>query len=219
MDCLIQRLNEITARLIAEEKVLKRDDQTVLACHGKLDGLETLFFGTPLHVDSPRDRTPHNRVAGNTANYNSEGSREKRNEVQLESRPSSPEQQPISNGGTVSALKQQGLLRRISKAAHDLRNRHEELKHVHDLAIIQAERAAQRILSLEARVQELESGLNNSHSSYTYLKLQLKALEAQALRYIPADDEEGLVEGFQQWKKDWRDLDGRTKVRQKRLLG
>jgi hypothetical protein len=40
-------------------------------------------------------------------------------------------------------------------------------------------------------------------------------LEVQALRYIPADDEEGLVEGFQRWKKDWIDVDGRIKARQK----
>jgi hypothetical protein len=57
-----------------------------------------------------------------------------------------------------------------------------------------------------------ESDLNASRSSYTFLKLQLKTLEVQALRYIPADDDEGIVEGFQRWKKDWRDLDRRAKT-------
>jgi hypothetical protein len=114
MDCLIQRLNEITARLIAEEKVLKRDDGTVLACHGKLDELETLFFGAVLRADGPRDRS-----AGNDSDNNDQ---------QLTSRPSGSEQRPTCYGKTVSAQEQQELLRRMSGAARELRNRYEELK-------------------------------------------------------------------------------------------
>ncbi|KAH0536989.1 hypothetical protein GP486_008848 [Trichoglossum hirsutum] len=194
MDCLIQRLNEITARLIAEEKVLEGDDGTVLACHGKLDALEALVWGTVVRADddSGLRSTPTSSGSGQTS---------------------------TGHGETLSAQEQQELSRRISNAARELRNRREELKHVHDLAIIQAEHAAQRILSLESEVRELESDLEASQSSHSFLKLQLKVLEVQALRYIPADDEEGLVEGFQRWKKDWADLDGRLKTRQKRALG
>jgi hypothetical protein len=60
-----------------------------------------------------------------------------------------------------------------------------------------------------------ESDLTASQSSYTFLKLQLKALEVQALRYIPPDDDEGLVEGFQRWKEDWRELDGHFRTRRR----
>jgi hypothetical protein len=123
MDYLIQRLNEITARLIAEEKVVKRDDRTVLACHGKLDGLERLFFGALLHADSPRDRTLHSRTAGNDTSTDDD---ENNNGQRLMSRPGGSDQASIC---PVSVQKQQHeFVRRISKAAHELRNRHEELK-------------------------------------------------------------------------------------------
>jgi hypothetical protein len=123
MDCLIQRLNEITARLIAEEKVLKRDDRTVLACHGKLNGLETLFFGTVPHADGPRDRALRNRSAGNGSN-----TADSDNDLQLTPRPSSSEQRPICHGENIPEQDQQELLRRISRASHELRNRFEEMK-------------------------------------------------------------------------------------------
>jgi hypothetical protein len=185
MESLIQRLNEITARLIAEEKVLQQDGETLLECHGKLDGLETLVFGAFLHADAPRDRTPHracgNRDGGDAAtiaspdrNSDNDDSREDSDRPQSPSRPRSPEQRQTCRGGTLPVQQQQELVRRIARAAHELRNRHEELKvralisqlkpnvrrltrkqHVHDLAIIQAGRAAQRILSLEAEVREL----------------------------------------------------------------
>ncbi|KAI9770704.1 MAG: hypothetical protein M1840_002954 [Geoglossum simile] len=215
MEGLIQRLNEITARLIAEEKVLQKDDGALLECHGKLDGLETLVFGDVLHADPPRDRPPAaTTIPSPNRNNDNDGSRKDSDRPQLPSRPRSPEQRQTCRGETLSALQHQELFRRISGAAHGLRNRHEELKHVHDLAIIQAGRAAQRILSLEAEVRRLESDLTTSQSSYTFLKLQFKMLEVQALRYIPADDDEGLVEGFRRWKEDWTELDGKAKTGQ-----
>jgi hypothetical protein len=60
-----------------------------------------------------------------------------------------------------------------------------------------------------------EADLYAWQSTHVFLKVQLKALEAQALPYIPVGDEEGLLEGFEIWKLDWKDVDGRIKARQK----
>lgn len=144
MESLIQRLNEITARLIAEEKVLKRDEVTLLACHGKLDGLEELAFGTVLHRESPRDRTLHSRMPGNNDQENSatttaspswlnnDDHRKSNDRPQFPPRASVPEESLICHGETILAQEQQRqqqqLLQRISRAAQELRNRHEELK-------------------------------------------------------------------------------------------
>jgi hypothetical protein len=141
MESLIQRLNEVTARLIAEEKALQRDDSTLLACHGQLDGLEALVFGG---LERSRDRTPHHRASGDSDHSgaaatiptipapdrsNNGGDRRECNyQPRVPPHPSPPEQTPIGHGEALSASQQQALLRRISKAAQGLRNRHEELK-------------------------------------------------------------------------------------------
>ena len=113
---------------------MQRDDKTLLECHGKLNGFETLVFGGFLHADSPRDRTGRTSGNGNSdivpnPNSNNDDNRESSDRPQFPSRPSSSEQRlTIGHGGAISAQQQQELFRRISRAAQELRNRREELK-------------------------------------------------------------------------------------------
>ncbi|KAI9697184.1 MAG: hypothetical protein M1836_004748 [Candelina mexicana] len=129
---------------------------------------------------------------------------------------------PIASSSQVQAYSQRAMLEegrqvllRVSKVAAELQCRCEEMKHIYDLSIIRAEKAAQRIVALETDVTTLESDLEANASALTYLKLQLKVLEVQASPYIPLDDRDGLTAGIQRWKMDWADADMRFRERRR----
>ncbi|KAI9761352.1 MAG: hypothetical protein M1835_008192 [Candelina submexicana] len=140
----------------------------------------------------------------------------------IQSRDYAPIMAPIASSSQVQAYGQRAMLEqsrqvllRVSKVAAELRCRCEEMKHIHDLSTIRAEKAAQRIVALETDVTTLESGLEANASALTYLKLQLKVLEVQASPYIPLDDRDGLRAGIQRWKMDWADADMRFRERRR----
>ena len=60
------------------------------------------------------------------------------------------------------------------------------------------------------------SDIDAYQSELNFLKIQLKALEVQASRYIVRDDDKELSEGIRSWKSDWMELDKQLKARQKR---
>lgn len=47
----------------------------------------------------------------------------------------------------------------------------------------------------------------------TYLKLQLRMLEAQTLPYVSEIEEDDLSAGIQRWKLDWAEVDNRHRKR------
>lgn len=47
----------------------------------------------------------------------------------------------------------------------------------------------------------------------TYLKLQLRMIEAQALPYMPEIEEDDLSAGIQRWKLDWAEVENRHRKR------
>lgn len=47
----------------------------------------------------------------------------------------------------------------------------------------------------------------------TYLKLQLRMIEAQTLPYMPKREEDDLSAGIQRWKLDWAEVENRHRKR------
>lgn len=47
----------------------------------------------------------------------------------------------------------------------------------------------------------------------TYLKLQLRMIEAQTLPYVPEIEEDDLSAGIQRWKLDWAEVENRHRKR------
>ncbi|KAI9836904.1 MAG: hypothetical protein M1819_001069 [Sarea resinae] len=94
--------------------------------------------------------------------------------------PSSPP--PFSPVSTTSTSSESpSLLTRIVRLVTELQRRNEEFKHIHDITIIQSEAATQRIIELEHTVESLQTEALDTTTDLTYLRLQLKALEIQAL--------------------------------------
>ncbi|KAI1846451.1 hypothetical protein JX266_007348 [Neoarthrinium moseri] len=76
-------------------------------------------------------------------------------------------------------------------------------QHIHDLLITRAERAAQRIIYLEGRVQELENERNEGEMDILNLQIQMKAIEVQCLGHLPKDADPELLDSIETWKAEW----------------
>ncbi|KAK7948211.1 uncharacterized protein PG986_009097 [Apiospora aurea] len=85
----------------------------------------------------------------------------------------------------------------------NLKARQEEQDHIHSLLITRAERAAQRIICLEERVQELEQEQSEGEMDILNLQIQLSAIEVQCLGYVPEDADPELMESINLWKAEW----------------
>ncbi|EMR61800.1 hypothetical protein UCREL1_11270 [Eutypa lata UCREL1] len=83
---------------------------------------------------------------------------------------------------------------------------------------MRAERAAQRIMYLEKRVQELENERNENEMEILNLQFQLKAIEVQCLSYVPKDADQDLRESISAWKTEWSALK-RKRSRKKEYAG
>lgn len=84
--------------------------------------------------------------------------------------------------------------------------------------MLRAERAAERILLLEYRIAEMEDDFEANQSELKYLRIQLKAIEAQCSEYIPRQEDPELTEAIKNWKVDWEDIDRRSKARRNKCL-
>lgn len=80
-----------------------------------------------------------------------------------------------------------------------------------------AERAAQRILFLQSRVQDLESELQESDADLSHLRLGLKAIEVQCPRDAVLADAE-LARSIANWKQDYAELKKRRASRRSARL-
>ncbi|KAI1083937.1 hypothetical protein F5B20DRAFT_359417 [Whalleya microplaca] len=100
----------------------------------------------------------------------------------------------------------QKLCKEMEEVITNLRLRREETEHIHELLIMRAERAAQRIIQLEGQVGELERERNEGEMEMLNLQIQLKAIEVQCLSYVPKDADEDLRESISAWKTEWSAL-------------
>jgi hypothetical protein len=57
-----------------------------------------------------------------------------------------------------------------------------------------------------------DTDFETNQSELSFLRLQLRAIEVQSLEYIKANTDEELSQSINQWKKDWKDVDQRTKA-------
>ncbi|KAI9793021.1 MAG: hypothetical protein M1833_000842 [Piccolia ochrophora] len=219
---LLQRLLALTNRL--RDSALP-EGETLETLHGKVDDLEIAVEST---------------VAGRTLLTEQSQCLIEDQSATIPSEISSPTTFPMSAQGTDVPIHsnishdagvRDEVLTRVTKAVLSLQQRNEEFKvyhyrspliaaltvqqHLHDIWIMKTERAAQRILSLESQAQEMETDLATDESELTYLKVQLKTLEVQAVNHRPEEEDAMLTEGIRRWKLDWADVDQRFYSRRK----
>ena len=91
--------------------------------------------------------------------------------------------------------------------------------------------ATRRILALESRIGEMfvslplypyilkpfrEADLDANQSELKFLRIQLKAVEAQCSQCVPQDIDPELSQSIMSWKLDWQDIDRRSKARRQK---
>ncbi|KFY70306.1 hypothetical protein V499_09280 [Pseudogymnoascus sp. VKM F-103] len=121
---------------------------------------------------------------------------------------------------TKSALlaeEAEALLVQLTKTVSELKERREESEHIHDLLVVRAEKAAQRVIELEDHVSELDADYESTESELNFLRVQLRALEVQGLDYVQFNDDEELTQSIINWKQQWADVEQRTKARRRKI--
>ncbi|MBE7179679.1 MAG: hypothetical protein INR71_00440 [Terriglobus roseus] len=114
------------------------------------------------------------------------------------------------------------LVARVTKVAKELRERHEEVRHLNDQMVGRLENASNEVLHLRSENEALRADLSFDHSELLFLKLQLKAVQLSIEPHIPADGQytssvsKSLSEGLERWKKDWKDVDLKFQARRAR---
>lgn len=58
-----------------------------------------------------------------------------------------------------------------------------------------------------------EDDFESNQSELRFLRIQLKAIEAQCSQSVPRDEDEELSRSIMNWKGDWEDIDRRSKAR------
>ncbi|WQF81652.1 hypothetical protein CDEST_06666 [Colletotrichum destructivum] len=212
---LIQRLNDLTQKLLAGEGV---PDTSVSALHGKLDELESVLAGEPPQATpqgKPKTWPPMDAQSVEHESLWTSPShswfRSGLSEISPSFRSSFRRDTP-SPEPTVEKKPAVDTFRIASEAAKlnseletlvtNLKARQEESEHIHQLLVTRAERAAQRIIFLQGRVRDLEEELQENDSELTYLRLGLKAIEVQC----PTEMDPDLAQSINNWKTDWSDL-------------
>lgn len=224
-DVLVQRLNDLAAQLSQQEDL--REDN-VNSLHAKVDEMEKSLSTRSL---LPQRRPPRSRPATSTGGERDpfwgsltpgrviprmsnllmptqkSASTQTTKESPTESGAEAAGKKRISTAevGRIAAEAQK-LQKELEAVTSSLRARQEETDHIHELLIMRAERAAQRIIHLEKRIKELEIERNEGEMEMLNLQIQLKAIEVQCLSYVPKDADEDLRESISAWKTEWSAL-------------
>lgn len=64
-----------------------------------------------------------------------------------------------------------------------------------------------------------EDEVQENESEFSHLRLQLRAVEASCLEYLPQDADQDLLQSIENWKKDWASLKKRMADRHHRPHG
>ncbi|KAL2882477.1 hypothetical protein SGCOL_002217 [Colletotrichum sp. CLE4] len=187
------------------------------AMHGKLDEIDTVLAGEPPQA-TPQGKPKNWQADARSVEHESLWTspspswfRSGLSEISPSFR-SSFRRDTLSPEPTVERKPAVDTFRIASEAAKlnieleslvtNLKARQEESEHIHQLLVTRAERAAQRIIFLQGRVQSLEEELQENDSELSYLRLGLKAIEVQC----PTDIDDDLAQSIQNWKTDWTAL-------------
>ncbi|CAJ2511595.1 Uu.00g072200.m01.CDS01 [Anthostomella pinea] len=245
-DVLIQRLNDLAAKLSQQDHVR---EQNVNSLHAKVDEMENVLLtpGYPLSFKSRKSKKSKPKSLNlRISRHDPEVSWESPRLGQLlsdDSYQSSPTQvsSSVNAGGghhgnptetdashspSMSKARAeqvvaeaQTLCKGMEEVIISLRARQEETEHIHGLLITRAERAAQHIICLEARLKELESERNEGEMDMLNLQIQLKAIEVQSLSYVPKDADPDLRASIAVWKEEWSTLKRRRAKKKAEQLG
>jgi len=109
------------------------------------------------------------------------------------------------------------LSSKLAATLSELHTRKEESDHVHDLLITRAEKAAERILSLEGHIKELEEDFEANQSELRFMRIQVQAVQVQCAQYLPQNEDVELTQSIMNWKIDWEDIDQRSKARRRKF--
>ncbi|OTB04161.1 hypothetical protein M426DRAFT_321009 [Hypoxylon sp. CI-4A] len=240
-DVLVQRLNDLAAKLNHEEYL--REDN-VNGLHAKVDEMEKFLSAR----DHPARRTPERSRPASLVFQSTRSevdpfwksltpgriipsisdaplSTKKSSSTQTEVRPDASGV-GVTEGRAMSPSEASRIVaeanrlnKEMEEVASALRARQEESDHIHDMLITRAERAAQRIIFLERRVRELEREKSEGEMEMLNLQIQLKAIEVQCLDYVPKDVDEELHESIATWKTEWSAMKQRRARRKAGLAG
>lgn len=218
-DVLIERLNDLITQLSQANSL---EDGAVSAIHSQVDKIERVLRGgdaqtprSPGLLETPREddtfwgpatptrnlkmRLPHiSPKSGHSPVYN--------------------EPKMDTSRAAEVAKAAEDLSSKLATTVAELQKRKEESDQVHDLLLTKVEQAAERILLLEYRIAEMEDDFEANQSELKYLRIQLKAIEAQASPYIPRSEDPELTQAIKNWKIDWEDIDRKSKARRQKCL-
>ncbi|TRX97471.1 hypothetical protein FHL15_001749 [Xylaria flabelliformis] len=216
-DGLVQRLNDLAARLSQQHHV-RNEDIDVL--HAKVDELENVLH-TP-HKSSKRETRPPRPPPLSLDDDNQDGSNHTWEPPDPGSplpsdafsltlpKPASPSPKTGIDHQAQRKAKSRASKLTVAQAEQVLaeaQDLHKSLEvHIHALLITRLERAAQRIIELEEQLQDLEIQRKESETELLNLRIQLKAIEVQCLSYVPKDADRELSESIDVWKKEWSAL-------------
>ncbi|KAI0162799.1 hypothetical protein BJ166DRAFT_278700 [Pestalotiopsis sp. NC0098] len=222
-DVLIQRLNDLAARLSAEDEV---EGGSVDTMHTKVDELEhVLTYGWGNGPRRHRRNQSSLSLSAGSSDQNSGNPRstwlksrlsemalpqpsppsealKERGDVQQISRGQQTDKEPDSQYADQILAQAQMLQNSLEAVVANLKSRQEEQEHIHDLLINRAERAAQRIIQLEDRIEELEAERSDGEMEVLNLQIQLKAIEVRCLGYVPKDADPDLLRSIDAWKAE-----------------
>ncbi|OBT85864.1 hypothetical protein VE02_06069 [Pseudogymnoascus sp. 03VT05] len=222
-DVLIQRLLDLATHLQSQD--LRDGDVSLL--HRDADSMERTLRQSPVLRQQPSFQSFTS--AGSGA---SRGGEEERFWQPLSPSLKSPGRmfdvsRAPSRAGPVNGLsasksallaeEAETLLVQLTKTVSELKARREESQHIHDLLVVRAEKAAQRVIELEDHVSELDADYESTESELNFLRVQLRALEVQGLDYVQFNDDEELTQSIINWKQQWADVEQRTKARRRKI--
>ncbi|KAK6845081.1 hypothetical protein PG995_015191 [Apiospora arundinis] len=237
-DVLVQRLNDLVSRLSGGGELL--GDGGVANLHARVDEMEQILRQSSSPKAQGHRRIPSSSVGsshGGAVMLSSGQPSPVQPKIRFSEVPSSDADSaavpPRSHQNETEEASQRRRshfgdpsdhARRVLHDAEQLREsligvitnlkaRQEEQDHIHGLLITRAERAAQRIIYLEERVQELEKDQSESEMEILNLQIQLSAIEVSCLGYVPKDADPELMESINHWKAEWDALKRKRALR------
>ncbi|KAI0407077.1 hypothetical protein F4802DRAFT_595706 [Xylaria palmicola] len=224
-DSLVQRLNDLAARLSGQQHV---QDESMDVLHAKVDELENALHASGYSSQTDTRLPPSSRKDENQDSSNISLKQYHLDHMVLSDlsslAPPMPPSSPIkttkvrhqdhtkaelpSSKMTAAQVERiveeaQTLHKNLEVVISNLRDRQEETEHIHTLLITRLERAAQHIIQLEDQLADLGIQRKEDEKELLNLQIQLKAIEVQCLNYVPEGADQGLRESIDTWRMEW----------------
>ncbi|KAL2073332.1 hypothetical protein VTL71DRAFT_10656 [Oculimacula yallundae] len=212
-DVLIDRLSDLVQRL---SKVSSLKDSAVSAIHREVDKIELL-----VHEVEKTD-SPNHLVRENSGHSNDDDfwgpltpTQNMRMSFPNMSQYSSPKAASAAENKRAAEVAEaaEELAAKLASTFTQLAIRKEESDRIHDLLVMRAEKAAERILVLEQRITEMDDDYLSSQSELKFLRIKLQATQVQCTNCIHRhDDDPELTDSINNWKIDWEAINRQGKT-------